>query len=417
MEITINQAKISGEIRAIESKSFAHRALICAAFSDRPTEIICAELSEDILATADVLTALGAKITIDTGKLWVEPVGEIPKKAILNCRESGSTYRFILPCVCIKGASARFKLEGRLPQRPMDVFWDLVESHGVTVRGKGRDIVCVSGELSGDKLAIPGNISSQYISGLIMALGMSGKYGEIEITNGIESLGYINITLDVVNKFGIRAEFAGNKIKVYGEKRYKSPGTIKIEGDWSNASFWLCTAAACECDFTVNDINTSSVQGDRAVCSLLEKFGATLEYGDDFVKVKKREGRLEAINIDAHNIPDLIPAIALAAIAAKGETVIYGARRLRLKESDRIKSITEAITALGGKAVANDDGMVITGAPLSGGVVDSFGDHRIAMLAACASTMCENPVTIKGFEAVKKSYPDFYKDFQKVTER
>ncbi len=417
MEVCIKPGKLEGKIRAIESKSYAHRALICAAFADRPTEIVCSELSDDIEATIGCLNSLGAKITRDNDTLWVEPVGDIPGEWVLDCKESGSTYRFILPCVCMRGANARFKLGGRLPIRPMDVFWKLVESRGVTVQGKGSDTVCVSGKITGDRFVIPGNISSQYISGLVMALGMSGRRGVIEISDTIESRGYIDITLDVVNKFGIRTEFTDNRIIVYGEKRYKSSGYLKIEGDWSNAAFWLCSAAACGSEMVVEGLDVNSKQGDRAVCKLLEEFGALLEYTSDSVKVLASDNKLRAIEIDAHDTPDLIVAIAAAAVAAEGTTVIKGAARLRLKESDRLLTVTDTINKLGGKAEVTSDGMIIHGRKLYGGRVDGCGDHRIVMLASVLSVLCENDVIITGAEASEKSYPKFFEDFKKLARR
>lgn len=411
MEAYVRPKKLTGSVRAIESKSYAHRALICAAFADRPTELVCSELSYDIETTINCLKALGAKITCDDDRIWVTPVGDIPGDAVLDCAESGSTYRFILPCVCMRGSDARFKLGGRLPKRPMEAFWRLVEPRGITVGGKGTEIVCVSGKLKGNVFKIPGNISSQYISGMTMALGMSGSVGTIEITSGIESLGYINITLDVMRSFGIRTEFEGNTIKVYGEKRYRSSGRVVIEGDWSNSSFWLCAAAAQGSELTVRGLNIESKQGDRAVCEVLKRFGAHLEYNDGDLTVKSRKSPLIATTIDAHDIPDLIPALAICAAAAQGETVVKGAARLRLKESDRIKTVTETLRKLGIEADETEDGMVIVGGRLHGGEVDGCNDHRIVMMSAAAAAMADGEVKITDAEACEKSYPHFFDDF------
>lgn len=412
MKVIIKPSELSGKIHAIESKSYAHRALICAAFADRPTEIVCRSLSDDIEATIGCIRALGASVLRDGDKLWVEPVGDIPKDAVLDCKESGSTYRFILPCVCMRGADCRFKLGGRLPVRPMDVFWNLAERRGITVQGKGNEIVCVKGKLTGDKFRLVGNVSSQYISGLALALGMSGRRGVIEITQSIESLGYINITLDVMEKFGIKTEFTGNKIIIYGEKRYKSKGHLVIEGDWSNAAFWLCSAAANGTELTCTGLNTASKQGDMAVCEILTRFGAELEYTEDSVHVLERKKPLRGILIDAHDTPDLIPAIAVCAVAAEGETVITGAARLRLKESDRLESVSSTVNKLGGCARVTEDGMVIKGSRLLGGSVDGCNDHRIVMMAASLSTLCVNEVEITDAQACEKSYPDFFDDFR-----
>ncbi len=412
MEVIITPRKIGGKIKAVKSKSYAHRALICAAFADRPTEIICASSSDDIEATIECLNALGAEITRDGDKLWVTPLGENTTAAVLDCKESGSTYRFILPCVCMYGIETSFKLGGRLPKRPMDVFWKIAERGTIKVSGKGNETVCVSGKLKGNKFVLPGNVSSQYISGLVMALGMSGRRAVIEITDTIESLGYINITLDVVNKFGIKTEFEGNKITVHGAKRYKSSGKLEIEGDWSNSAFWLCTAAAEGSELTCEGVDLKSKQGDRALCDVLERFGANLEYGENSVTVKASDKQLHGITIDAKNTPDLIPALAICACAATGDTNVIGAQRLRLKESDRIETVTNTVNALGGKAVVTDDGMIITGSKLIGGEVSGCGDHRIVMLAACLSTLCNEKVKITGAQACEKSYPKFFEDFK-----
>ena len=412
MKVSIKPSGLAGRIRAIESKSYAHRALICAAFADRPTEIVCGSLSDDIEATIGCIKALGASVLRDGDKLWVEPVGDIPKDAVLDCKESGSTYRFILPCVCMRGADCRFKLGGRLPVRPMDVFWNLAERRGITVKGKGNEIVCVNGKLTGDKFRLVGNVSSQYISGLALALGMSGRRGVIEITQSIESLGYINITLDVMRRFGIKTEFNDNKIIVYGEKRYKSTGHLVIEGDWSNAAFWLCCAAAQGSELTCTGLNTDSKQGDMAVCDILTRFGAKLEYTSDSVRVLARQTPLHAISIDAHDTPDLIPALVVCAVAAEGETVITGAARLRLKESDRLETVTLTINKLGGCATVTEDGMIIKGSRLRGGSVDGCNDHRIVMMASVVSSLCINEVEVTGAQACEKSYPDFFDDFR-----
>lgn len=406
----ISPARLAGSVCAIGSKSYAHRALICAAFADRPTELVCSTSSEDIEATIDALCSLGARITRDRDRIWVEPIGDIPHDAMIDCRESGSTYRFILPCVLMRGADARFKLGGRLPARPMDAFWRLVEQRGISVSGKGSDIVCVSGKLCGERFTIPGNISSQYISGMAMALGMSGKSGTIEITKDIESLGYINITLDVMRSFGIRTEFEGNKIVVHGEKRYVSSGKLKIEGDWSNAAFWLCAAAAEGGSITVTGLDNASKQGDRAICDILTRFGARLTEESDGVTVEADARSLRAIEVDVHDTPDLVPAIAICAAAAKGETVISGAARLRLKESDRLETVTSTIRTLGGNAVVDGDSIRIRGGKLLGGKLDGKGDHRIVMMAATASVLCSDAVELIGADACEKSYPSFFED-------
>lgn len=396
MVAKISPGRIGGTIPAIPSKSHAHRLLICAALSDAQTQIACPQASEDIRATASCMRELCAEVVESGEGFSVRPTKGNPDP-ILNCGESGSTYRFLLPVACALGANARFRLGGRLPERPMDALFSTLEAHGIKITGKGASEVCARGRLTGGQFRLPGNISSQYLTGLLLAAPLTGEDCEITLTTPLESRGYVEITLRAIGQFGIRAEFDGTRAFIPGGQAYRSPGRVAAEGDWSNAAFFLCAAAATGTRAVVTGLDPASPQGDRAILEIISRFG----------------NPPCGAEIDLTDVPDLAPAIALLGAAAEGETRLLNAGRLRMKESDRIESIVQALSALGADIRAEGDAIVIRGGkPLLGGTVDSRNDHRIAMMAACAAALSEGNVTILRAEAVNKSYPGFYDDLQ-----
>ena len=373
MDITLQPGKLAGRIEAVPSKSMAHRLLICAAFAKTPTTLICAEPGEDVAATCRCLTALGADIRPTASGLIVKPIGKAPQSAVLHCAESGSTLRFLLPIAGALGVDATFEMEGRLPQRPLSPLWEEMERMGCQLSRPTENSVRCTRRLRPGRYTMDGSVSSQFISGLMLALPLIGGEASLQITGQVESKPYIEMTRQVLSLF------AGG-----------APERIAVEGDWSNAAFWL-TANALGSQVTVTGLNESSPQGDRAIAALLPKFS-------------------ECPSICGADIPDLVPILAVAAAAKKG-AVFTGIRRLRLKESDRVASTAAMIESLGGKAVATEDTLTVYGTGLTGGTVDSFRDHRIAMAAAIASTVCRENVTVLGAECVKKSYPGFWDDF------
>jgi 3-phosphoshikimate 1-carboxyvinyltransferase len=411
MKVMIEPKKLGGELPAICSKSHIHRLLICAALGDRDLFLPCRTLSRDMLATARCLNALGAGIKILEDGFAVSPIARAgAETALLDCGESGSTYRFLVPVVCALGRAACFKLSGKLPDRPMDGLWSVLETHGARISGKGTASPMVSGPIRAGSYTVPGNVSSQFISGLLFALPLLPGESEIRLSSEAASRGYIDMTLDVLRKFSVSAPSAPNGFRISGPQTFVTPEEIVPEGDWSNSAFWLCAAAAVGSGITVTGLSAETSQGDRAVCGILRRFGASVTADNGSVTV--RPGELQGIDIEAEDTPDLVPAIAVAAAAARGTTVIRNVSRLRLKESDRIFTVCEALNALGGSTEHDDNTIVIHGrGRLSGGTVYAHGDHRIAMLAASASVICEGPVTIEGAEAVGKSYPDFFADF------
>ena len=411
MNVTVFPKPLHGKIPAIPSKSFVHRLLICAALGDKETFLPCIASSQDIEATVSCLSGLGAGIIAQKEGFNIVPIRKTDSEpAYLDCCESGSTYRFLAPLVCALGRTAHFSLCGKLPQRPMDALWSALIEHGAVISGQGTAAPVISGAITHGRYEIAGDISSQYISGLLFALPLLCGDSEIVITGEAQSLGYIQITLNVLKEFGIKILPTESGFIIPGGQKYVTPEAVVAEGDWSNASFWLCAAAAGKQKITVSSLNTESCQGDRAVCDILQHFGADVKFCGDAVTV--RTASLRGININAENIPDLVPAVAVVAAAAEGTTVISNVGRLRLKESDRVRTVCDTICTLGGQADVSEGYIVIHGTGvLSGGMVSACGDHRIAMMAAALSVICRNKVTISGAEAVCKSYPGFFEDF------
>jgi 3-phosphoshikimate 1-carboxyvinyltransferase len=323
---------------------------------------------------------LGAKIHRDERGYTVSPIQAVPKTAVLDCCESGSTLRFLLPIVGALGVDATFQMAGRLPSRPLSPLWEEMERMGCALSRPTPDTIRCQGKLQPGNYTIDGGISSQFITGLLFALSLIPGKTHLAITGRIESRPYIAMTEQVLSLFGA--------------PRYQSPGEISVEGDWSNGAFWLA-AKALGSDLTVTGLDPASSQGDRAVADILPQ-------------ILNREPV-----ISAADIPDLVPILAVTAAANNG-AVFTDIGRLRIKESDRVASTMAMIHALGGKAEATESTLTITGTGLQGGVVDACNDHRIAMSAAIASTVCTSPVTILGAACVQKSYPGFWEEFRNL---
>ena len=412
MNIRIEKSVGGGRIRAVTSKSAAHRLLICAALSQGETELECGDVSRDIAATADCLNALGAKITRTENGYHIIPVdrSRLPETAECPCGESGSTLRFLIPVAAALCVGADFYPEGRLPQRPLSPLYEELTAHGVELSPPGSVPFRVRGTLPSGDYALAADVSSQFISGLLFALPLTGCDSRLRLTGKFESRSYVDMTVDALRKFGASIDFDNNEYSIHGGG-LRSPGAVRAEGDWSNAAFWLCAGAVGE-PVTVTGLDPASLQGDRAVIDLLKRFGASVSVSEDSVSVSPAP--LRGIGINAENIPDLVPVLAVTACAAQGDTIIYNASRLRLKESDRIETVIALIRSLGGEADQTADGLIVRGKRLTGGACDSFGDHRIAMSAAVASVQCSEPVTVTNAEAVEKSYPRFWEDFAKL---
>ena len=396
----------AGEIRIPSSKSVAHRLLICAALSEQKTVLLIDEPSDDILATAKCLRALGAGVERTGRAIRVTPIKKPMNGGLLPCGESGSTLRFLLPVAGALGVSGYFKMEGRLPERPMKVYEDLLCAHGMEISRDGSWLR-FGGQLRSGEYRLPGDVSSQYFSGLLMALPLLSGDSTVTAEGTLESAGYIRLTEDALKLSGVRFVRDGQSWQIPGMQRFLLSGVLRAEGDWSNAAFFLCMGALSKQGVTVLGLNLHSSQGDRAVLDILRQFGANVETDADRATVRRAE--LKPVTIDAAPIPDLIPVLSVLACGAEGDTRIINASRLRLKESDRLQTTAKLIRNLGGAVDELPDGLVIHGTGgLRGGAVDSCNDHRIAMSAAVAAGLCTESVTVSGAQCVKKSYPAFW---------
>ena len=415
MDMLFNNPSVKTCVRAISSKSEAHRALICAALADGETKIICTDTNADIDATASCLTALGADIERIADGFYVKPISACGSKALLDCNESGSTLRFLLPLCASLGADCSFVMRGRLASRPLSPLYELLESNGVRLTEQGKSPLDISGKLNAGNYSVAANISSQYISGLLFALSVADGESTLTLEGKIESAPYIFMTLNTLLAFGADVKFdpESNVFHIKGKSKLTSPKIFTVGGDWSNAAFYLCAGAIGKNPVTLKNLDQNSAQGDRAVLSVLAEMGADIRVSGDEITVYP--SKLNGTEIDAADIPDLVPILSVAASVADGETRIYNASRLRLKESDRIESVCSLLSRLGADIRATEDGMIISGKlTLYGGEVDSFNDHRIAMSAAIASLVCENTVKISRFEAINKSYPSFLDGFDMI---
>ena len=390
MDMTITPRPLKGDITVIPSKSQAHRLLICAAFADGPTDLICPDTNRDIEATVDCLNALGASITRTDSGYCVFPMEKAPASATLNCCESGSTLRFMLPIVGALGVDATFQMAGRLPQRPLSPLWEEMERMGCQLTRPTADTLRCQGKLRPGVYTIDGGVSSQFITGLLFAAALMKGPSQIQIIGKLESAPYVTMTQNAMAAFGVHS----NGFKVSGNEDFHTPGLVHVEGDWSNGAF-LLAANALGSSLNIRGLDPNSPQGDRAAASLLEK----LE---------------ENIVIDASDIPDLVPILSIVAGAKNGAT-FTNIQRLRIKESDRVASTIAMVEALGGRAEATEDTLTVHGTGYRGGTVDAQNDHRIAMSAAIAATVCSESVTVLGAEAVKKSYPKFWDEYARLS--
>lgn len=402
MDIRITPARISGSIEGIASKSFAHRALICACLAKGKSQIKINTTSADIEATVSCLKSLGAKIEQNGNIYSVSPIENLPDSAVINCNESGSTLRFLLPVVAALGIKTEIIASGRLPERPLSPLKEELIRMGAEISDTFP--LAVSGKLMAGEFTMRGDVSSQFVTGLLMALSYLGG-GKINLLPPVQSRPYIDITLQVLKRFGADIKEENNTFYINNSSLNGCDFTV--EADWSNAAFPLCMGAE------VTGLDPDSTQGDKAIVDVLKKMGAEITVNNGCFKADV--SALHGCRIDASDIPDAVPVIAAVAATAEGETVIYNAERLRLKESDRIQTTAHMIRALGGDIAETDDGMIINGKKiLDGGETPSFNDHRIAMAAAVAACRCKSDVIIRQAEAVNKSYPAFFDDYNKL---
>lgn len=410
MNTVITRGISGGVIAAIPSKSDAHRAFIAAALSGGHVKVRLGAmaLSQDIEATLRCLGQLGCAVAHIGGGVWECAPAQIPERPLLDCGESGSTLRFMLPVAAALGVNAEFTGRGRLPERPLADLIDLLARHGVSFSAPKLPF-SIAGKLAGERFELPGNVSSQYITGMMLALFAARRNGEIEITTKLESSRYVDMTAAVLRRFGAAVDKTPKGWHIGAKRTEPPPDAIDVEGDWSNAAAFLVSGALGG-KVTVTNLDVCSLQPDRAVVDILRRFGAQVETSGNTVSAAP--GELHGTTVDVSESPDLLPVLAVLAAAAPGKSRFVNAARLRLKESDRLTSTAQLLRAVGAEVAEQADGLEIHGGgALHSAVVDSCNDHRIVMAASVAATLGALPLTIKGAEAVNKSQPDFFRDY------
>lgn len=421
--LTIHPSPLKGKVSSQPSKSMAHRAVICAALSEGESVIDNITMSDDICATINAVKALGTEILVSDSRLYagrkcvtVRSSGTISiKNNIIDCHESGSTARFIMPITRLVSDRVTITGRGRLIERPFSVYKSLFTEKGVKYTDNdGKMPIILEGKLKPGSFEIPGDISSQFVSGLLFVLPLLDGPSRIIITTKPESLPYIRMTLKTLEDFGIKAEHDEDyrTFDIQGNQSYRAKPYYAVEGDWSQAAFF-CVMGSLSEGILIEGLKLDSLQGDKAILDILREMGASPEIRDNGIYFSKSE--LKCIDVDASQIPDLVPIISVAAALARGTTNIRNAARLRIKESDRLAATCRELGSIGADIIEKEDGLIIHGKThLSGGRADGCGDHRIVMSLAAASAASQKPVEINGYEAVKKSYPGFWEDFRKI---
>lgn len=406
--VILHPARLAGTLRVPPSKSAAHRAILCAALAPGRSELSPIAPSKDILVTIRAVQALGVHAELTGETLTVERMQGAPAQAAVDCGESGSSLRFLIPICAALGVQAAFTGHGRLPQRPIGLYTELLPAHGVACESAGGLPLGIRGTLRGGEFRVPGNISSQYITGLLLALPLLPESSAITLTSPLESAAYVDMTLETMRAFGVTAEQTPTGWNIPGGQQYKAR-RLSIEGDWSQAAFFLA-AGALGGDLRLEGLNPHSTQGDRAAAALFDQFGAYVSWEEN--SLIARPGSLQAIEIDASQIPDLVPILAAAAAFAPGVTRIKNAARLRLKESDRLTAMAQGLGRLGVSVSEQPDGLTITGAPaVRAGKALGCNDHRIVMALSIAALRANGPIEVTDAESIQKSYPSFFQDY------
>lgn len=417
--LKINSSKLEGIVKIPPSKSVAHRAVICASLSNGSSKVYNIDYSEDIIATIEAMKKLGAVIRKYDDYIEVEGIFKVGNKReamrTIDCNESGSTLRFLVPISLLFDGKTRFIGRGNLGKRPLTTYYNIFDEQGINYETEEDNLnLLVDGLLRSGEFKTPGNVSSQFITGLLFTLPLLDGDSKIVITTEMESKGYIDLTIAAMRDFGV--EIVNNEYKEFiikGNQSYKARD-YRVEGDYSQAAFFLA-ADALGSEVILKDLDFNSLQGDKEVIEILERMNVDIKVTKEGI-TGNTKSHLEATIIDGSQCPDIIPVLAVVASLSKGTTKIINSSRLRIKECDRLKAITTELTKLGAKIKEIDDGLIIEGIEeFLGGVESwSWNDHRIAMSLAIAGTRCKNPILIKDFECVSKSYPNFFEDYKKL---
>ena len=411
MQVRIEPTAPGGEVFAVASKSDAHRAIICSALADSKTTVHISHISKDIEATLNCIKEMGADFIRRDNLYEILPIKESPENPMLDCGESGSTLRFLLPVLSVLGRGATFTGYGRLPERPMGLIVDLLKTHGNEFSSDKLPIT-VSGKTKAGTFDIEGDVSSQFISGLLFALPLLAQKSKIKLTSMLQSSAYVDMTINVLKKFGADIERSDDEFLINPIRTYKSPKEYIVEGDWSNAAFFMVMGALGG-EITIKNLDLGSHQSDTRILDILKLSGAEFDATTDGIKVYK--SRIKPFDYDVSQCPDLFPIMSILSCGAEGKSTLYNAKRLRIKESDRITTTKELILNLGGRAEETEDSLTIYGnGRLSGGRVNSANDHRIAMSAFAASAISDGDIELENAEAINKSYPSFIDDFRSL---
>lgn len=391
-KVKIKNAILNGSVVIPPSKSAAHRALLCSFLAGGGT-VSPIIPSKDMQAMQQAISAL-----------------ENDDK-IVDCIESGNTLRFVIPVAAALGKSVTFVGSGRLPERPLETFLELLPKHNIKCTSNGRLPLSIEGKLTAGKYEIAGNISSQYVSGLLFALPILDGDSEIVLTTRLESKPYIDLTIKVMRDFGVEVQETESGYLVRGNQQYKTRDYI-VESDWSQAAFFLVGGAVGK-SVALKGLDMNSVQGDKAIVDILKKFGADIEIKEN--EIISRKAELKGIKVDVSDIPDTVPALAVAAAYANGRTEIIGGERLRFKESDRIESVVSNLKRLGADVTETSDGMIINGGKkLKGAELLGYNDHRIVMAFSIAALFAGGETIITEANSINKTYPSFFEDYNRI---
>ncbi|MDR0460018.1 MAG: 3-phosphoshikimate 1-carboxyvinyltransferase [Nitrososphaerota archaeon] len=421
--ITVKPTKnsLQGVLTAPASKSYTQRMLIAAALSEGAGKIVDPLLSEDTLATLRAVTAFGAQVC-QTKDCWaVQGVNQVKAAdGLVDVGESGATLRFMIPIAALAVGQSTFLVSRSLERRPIEPLFSSLRMLGVNVYPKqvenGQVIVVEGKGLAGGRTSLPGDVSSQFVSGLMFACPKAMLDTEIHVTTLLESIDYVKMTQKVLAQHQINVQIRENyrRIRVLGGQSFK-PVDCKVSGDFSSAAFLLAAAAITNSKMLINNLDYQTVQGDKAILDLLKQMGVNMKIKEHSVEVQGVDDLLQAIDIDATNIPDLVPICAVLACYAQGESKIFNAQRLRFKESDRLATVCEELTKMGALISMEESGLTIKGpCKLYGATINPHNDHRIAMSCTVAALRAEGETVVENADCIRKSYPLFYSDLSNI---
>lgn len=412
-QITIESAKLGGVVTAPPSKSLSHRLMIAAALSEGESILEGMKESVDIRATKSCLETLGAKITLVNQTMTVNGCGRPSDltDTTMFCAESGSTLRFMIPIASLSGKFVSFEGKGKLTTRPIDPYFPIFDKSEITYEYEDALPLKIKGTLQAGEYDLPGHISSQFVTGLLMSLPLLERDSKINMTTKLESRDYVDLTIDVMEAFGVQVKNNNyESFEVAGNQSYTAK-QLRVEGDYSQMAFWAVAGVIGSEPIVIENASKDTNQGDSRIFKIIEEMGGRVEYGETSITVFPSQTKNVTINVS--EIPDLVPILAVLGSMSQGTMTICGGERVRLKESDRLKAIATELNKVGGEVTETPDGIIVKGVEgLTGGAVEGWNDHRIVMAMAVAASRCNEPLTIDGWRAINKSYPEFFKDYQ-----